>query len=372
MDGVVTAYSRPGPHDPLRCKCPACFRWRCETTDAGDLLIRWAETPSEPDPVLTPARASETDPEPEETPVALFAKKPEPDPNLSTCDLCGVATEAPPPPTLQTVASPWNPGSMWARCATCTAIVAEAGGSERARAALLLEVLDVDGSANDPAVIETARGLPLARDDIDRLAVAVLSSGVGSQEPTRPAGAGSDVRWSHVTPEVRQHLAERLADLRRKARPHRCTDGVCGGCGVRKSMHWYGPHQMAATSTGRAPQWALCEDCEAIRVKAGGSCLTSDWTCWLSAAAFDLPTASLGFAAVRGYALVAGAGPLEAPGFDQRFGYLSAEDREAIWRIWPKTAPPEVQQRRRRAEAAAALVNAGRPREPVRAIDLDV
>ena len=80
-----------------------------------------------------------------------------------------------------------------------------------------------------------------------------------------------------------------------------------------------------------------------------------EWRTYLTAAAFDRPPV-MGRDYVSPTPLVAGCRAVDAPGVAGPFGYLTDEDRRAVWAAWPSAAPPEVRDRRARADRAVALV----------------
>ena len=346
---VIDAHAQPADeHQPQTCPCGVCFTWRVNVYAAADL-----------DPEQPPR-------EPETS-----TMKPTPDDPTATsiCDLCGLAMPEP-PPQPRTNAPSFNPPSRWPRCTDCAAIVDLAGSSARARACFLAEVLGTDLSADDDAAQDVGRLLKVARDDLGGLAQDALMT-PHSHEPTLPNPPGSARRWQHVDVQARQRLHEALVLARADRRPKRCTDGGgCGGCGVRLSMTWHGPVQMTNTTyQGGADRWPLCDDCDRLLTKAGGSALVAEFREYLTAAAFNTaPTMNRNY--VVPYAWTVDCRAVDAPGVAEPFGYLTEDDRRKVWAIWPAAAPPDVRDRRARADHAVALVAASTASGPQAAVDL--
>lgn len=330
---------------------------------------------------------------------SLFSRKPKHVPEIenppagsSTCQVCGVATDAPPDPDRRDSEGHrmpmLNPPTLWPTCPACTSVIKRYGDAG-ARAVLLGQLLGEPLAADDPAAVRAAARLPLARD-VPKLAqpakitVPYAPRAIGDEpvpvedrtSPTQPSGPGSPTRWQHVSGERRDELRAALIKESKRERRRRHVNGPCAYCGQRRAMRWHGPLQVL--SGFGQPRWMACDRCFALTQKAGTT-LADELGEWLTGEALNVAP-SMGRSYVRAYCLtrVTGTDPAKDAGTTERFEGITFKHKLEAARRWPKyaaVAPEDVRQRleleQRIAAANQAMDEARKPTTSAVTFDTD-
>lgn len=169
--------------------------------------------------------------------------------------------------------------------------------------------------------------------------------------------------WAHVDREQRGRLADAVDELRRQLRltkPHRCTSGPCGFCGVARSTSWHSS-PLKWRDGSAAP---LCADCQAVARRRPRSSDTRD----LRALAIEALSGASGMGMAETFGeRMRMFSELVAPGHDGTeapWTYAAdawGEIREDARRALPTTLPEPLRSHYvalRRAEREAAMARA--------------
>lgn len=282
-------------------------------------------------------------------------------PRTAPCDVCGAAVPIP-----DDVPGGWRFSTdSWARCGLCRL-------ATRAQlVAAMLTAVGIEADPDDAAVELALSRLPWQAAGHPAMSEPLISDFPGQPPARTPSGrtgssltgslplnSGNDRPWAHVDRhELGRAVEQARADITAANTPRPCTEGPCVGCGVAEAVQWLGYNLR--TPTGRP--MVVCGPCGAAWESSSES--FEDWPAKLCAMALGVPPL-MGLERFDFQPLYA-VRDADPAGYPEPFGYVSQAALQAaqrrVWRAHPSTAPAEVRERMRRADAALARLTAARP-----------